>query len=36
MFLERNCLDNISMLQMQEIYLIICMKLDSFGRDEGN
>lgn len=36
MFLERNCLDNISMLQMQEIYLIICMKLDSFGREEGN
>jgi hypothetical protein len=36
MFLECNCLDNISMLQMQEIYLIICMKLDSFGREEGN
>jgi hypothetical protein len=36
MFLERNCLDNISMLQMQEIYWIICMKLASFGREEGN
>lgn len=36
MFLECNSLDNISMLQMQEIYLTICMKLDSFGREEGN